>query len=89
MDNVVPSALGGLRIHECDVAQLDASFTSLRQRGAGKRPEGSPQADGRPGRPCLGPCARHPYCGRTETTDRTAWAATNWTCIASAVVRPE
>jgi integrase len=33
MDNVVLPALGQLRIHECDVAQLDAYFTTLQQRG--------------------------------------------------------
>ncbi len=33
MDTVVLPALGELRIHECDVAQLDAYFTDLQRRG--------------------------------------------------------
>jgi hypothetical protein len=32
-DTVVLPALGELRIHECDVAQLDAHFTNLQRRG--------------------------------------------------------
>lgn len=33
MDTVALPALGELRIHECDVAQLDAYFTDLQRRG--------------------------------------------------------
>lgn len=33
MDTVVLPALGQLRIHECDVARLDAYFTDLQRRG--------------------------------------------------------
>ncbi len=32
IDTVVLPALGKLRIHECDVAQLDAYFTDLQRR---------------------------------------------------------
>ncbi len=57
MDTVVLPTLGELRIHECDVAQLDAYFTTLQQRGYAATP-GEPSGPSSPEQ-----CSR-PFCIR-------------------------
>jgi hypothetical protein len=68
MDNVVLPALGQLRIHECDVAQFDAYFTTLQQRGYAANPPHHHRRNNAAGRPTQGGAEQPGPRARTPAT---------------------